>query len=35
MSQVLTDIVPKLENICSYVNIDDRIKNNISKEEIP
>ena len=32
MSQVLTDIVPKLENICSYVNIDDRIKNNISKE---
>ncbi|WP_455539308.1 SNF2 helicase associated domain-containing protein [Terrisporobacter sp.] len=32
IGQILTDIVPKLENICSCVDIDDRIKDNISKE---
>ena len=32
VSQVLTDIIPKVQNICNHVIIDESIKSNISKE---
>lgn len=31
-SKVLTDIIPKLENICEYVKVDDSITENTSKD---
>ena len=31
-SKVLTDIIPKLENICEYVKVDDSIIENTSKD---
>ena len=34
VSQVLSDVIPKVEKICDKVIIDERIKNNISKELI-
>ena len=32
VSQVLSDIIPKINNICSHVVIDESIKENISKD---
>ncbi|MCC3868587.1 DEAD/DEAH box helicase [Terrisporobacter mayombei] len=32
VSQVLSDMIPKIENICDRVIVDDRIKDNVSKE---
>ena len=32
VSQVLSDVIPKIEKICDKVVIDEKIKNNISKE---
>ena len=32
VSQVLSDMIPKIENICSHVVIDESIKNNISNK---
>ena len=32
VSQVLSDVIPKIEKICNHVIIDEKIKNNISKD---
>ncbi|MGL5694051.1 MAG: SNF2 helicase associated domain-containing protein, partial [Peptostreptococcaceae bacterium] len=32
VGEILTDVVPKLEKICYSINVDEKIKNNISKD---